>query len=51
MLPAGLDYAAFDFGQNSGPPTAVKKLQTVLAAKGVYSGKIDGHIGEQWRGP
>lgn len=47
LLPVGLDYAAFDFGVNSGPITAVKKLQTVLAAAGVYGGKIDGHIGEQ----
>lgn len=47
VLPAGLDYAAFDFGVNSGPTTAVRKLQTVLVAKGVYAGKVDGHIGEQ----
>lgn len=47
VLPAGLDYAAFDFGVNSGPMTALKKLQTVLAAAGTYKGKIDGHIGEQ----
>ncbi|MGK9055294.1 glycoside hydrolase family 108 protein [Neorhizobium petrolearium] len=47
VLPAGLDYGAFDFGVNSGPTTAVKKVQTVLAAKGVYAGKIDGHIREQ----
>lgn len=47
VLPAGLDYAAFDFGVNSGPVTALKKLQTVLAAAKVYAGKIDGHIGEQ----
>lgn len=33
MLPAGLDYMAFDFGVNSGPATAVKKLQAVLGAK------------------
>ncbi|MFD2814904.1 glycosyl hydrolase 108 family protein [Paracoccus aerius] len=30
LLPAGLDYAAFDFGVNSGPPRAVKTLQKVL---------------------
>ncbi len=30
VLPAGLDYAAFDFGVNSGPMTAVKQLQRVL---------------------
>lgn len=33
MLPAGLDYMVFDFGVNSGPATAVKKLQSVLGAK------------------
>jgi lysozyme family protein len=47
LLPSGLDYAAFDFGVNSGPQTAVKKLQAVLQAKKVYAGNIDGHIGEQ----
>lgn len=47
VLPAGLDYAAFDFGVNSGPSRAVKSLQAVLAAKGGYAGKVDGHIGEQ----
>ncbi len=47
VLPAGLDYAAFDFGVNSSPTRSIKKLQTVLAAKGVYSGEIDGHAGEQ----
>ena len=30
LLPAGLDYAAFDFGVNSGPATAVKHLQKVV---------------------
>lgn len=30
LLPAGLDYEAFDFGVNSGPGTAVRKLQKVL---------------------
>ncbi|TWG90304.1 lysozyme family protein [Mesorhizobium sp. J18] len=30
LLPRGLDYAAFDFGVNSGPATAVKKLQEVI---------------------
>lgn len=40
-LPTGLDYAAFDFGVNSGPMTAVKKLQRVL---GVTQ---DGWIGPQ----
>lgn len=47
LLPSGLDYAAFDFGVNSGPQTAIKKLQAVLQAKKVYAGNIDGHIGEQ----
>lgn len=30
LLPAGLDYAAFDFGVNSGPARAVKVLQKVV---------------------
>lgn len=30
LLPAGLDYAAFDFGVNSGPSRAVKVLQEVV---------------------
>lgn len=47
VLPKGLDYATFDFGVNSGPTRAVKSLQAVLAGKGVYAGKQDGHIGEQ----
>ena len=41
VLPAGLDYAAFDFGVNSGPQRAVKTLQRVLGVK------QDGWIGEQ----
>ncbi|MEQ1403819.1 glycoside hydrolase family 108 protein [Neorhizobium sp. Rsf11] len=41
ILPAGLDYAAFDFGVNSGPTTAVKNLQKVLGIR------EDGHVGEQ----
>lgn len=32
LLPAGLDYAVFDFGVNSGPATAVKKLQKLVGA-------------------
>lgn len=40
VLPIGLDYAAFDFGVNSGPTTAVKKLQKVLGIR------QDGHAGE-----
>lgn len=30
LLPVGLDYAAFDFGVNSGPARAVKTLQRVV---------------------
>lgn len=40
VLPVGLDYAAFDFGVNSGPTTAVKKLQKVLGIR------QEGHAGE-----
>lgn len=46
VLPVGLDLAAFDFSVNSGPKTAVKKLQDVLKKGGVYAGTIDGWIGE-----
>lgn len=38
-LPAGLDYAAFDFGINSGPNRAVKVLQQVIGVP------ADGWIG------
>ena len=38
-LPAGLDYAMFDFGINSGPRRAVEFLQRVLGVK------VDGVIG------
>ncbi len=41
ILPIGLDYAAFDFGVNSGPSRAVKVLQSVLGVR------QDGHVGEQ----
>lgn len=41
VLPKGLDYAAFDFGVNSGPNRAVKVLQQVVGVK------ADGWIGEQ----
>lgn len=44
LLPAGLDYAAFDFGVNSGPPRAVKTLQKVL---GFTGGDVDGWIGAE----
>ncbi|WP_262515620.1 glycoside hydrolase family 108 protein [Agrobacterium tumefaciens] len=33
LLPKGLDYAAFDFGVNSGPATAVRRLQRVLGVR------------------
>ena len=32
-LPAGLDFAVFDFGVNSGPITAKKKLQQTLGVR------------------
>ncbi|MBP1842024.1 lysozyme family protein [Rhizobium petrolearium] len=41
ILPAGLDYASFDFGVNSGPTMGVKKLQKVLGVR------EDGHVGEK----
>lgn len=41
LLPVGLDYAAFDFGVNSGPSRAVKALQKVVGAR------QDGVVGEQ----
>src|SRR5690606_8986088 len=41
VLPKGLDYAAFDFGVNSGPSRAVKVLQAVVGVR------QDGWIGEQ----
>ncbi|WP_234844410.1 glycoside hydrolase family 108 protein [Sinorhizobium meliloti] len=41
LLPPGLDYAAFDFGVNSGPYRAVKTLQKVLGVR------EDGQVGEQ----
>ncbi|MFM2005303.1 MAG: hypothetical protein RLZZ09_958, partial [Pseudomonadota bacterium] len=40
-LPAGLDYAAFDFGVNSGPNRAVKVLQQALGVT------PDGWVGEK----
>ena len=39
ILPEGLDYAAFDFGVNSGPSRAVRYLQKVVGTK------VDGSIG------
>lgn len=38
-LPAGLDYAMFDYAVNSGPVRAVKELQGLLKVP------VDGHIG------
>lgn len=38
-LPAGLDLAVFDFGVNSGPGTAIMRLQKVLGVP------VDGHLG------
>jgi lysozyme family protein len=39
VLPAGVDYAVFDFGVNSGPSRAIKFLQRVVGVK------QDGRIG------
>lgn len=41
LLPDGLDYMAFDFGVNSGPARAVKRLQKVVGADqdGTVGGK------------
>lgn len=41
LLPVGLDYAAFDFGVNSGPARAVKSLQKVVgvAQDGIVGGQ------------
>lgn len=41
LLPSGLDYAACDFGINSGPARAVKTLQKVLGIA------ADGIVGDQ----
>jgi lysozyme family protein len=45
LLPAGLDYALFDFAVNSGAGRAARFLQTLLKARGLYAGDIDGGIG------
>ena len=42
-LPAGLDYAVFDYALNSGPRKAVKDLQRSLGA--LYTGNVDGAMG------
>lgn len=41
LLPVGLDYAAFDYGVNSGPARAVKSLQAVVgvAQDGIVGGQ------------
>ena len=43
QLPAGLDFAVFDAGVNSGCGQAIKWLQAALGS--VYTGIIDGQIG------
>lgn len=43
-LPAGLDYAVFDFAVNSGPARAVKILQQTLGLSGT---DVDGIVGSQ----
>jgi len=42
-LPAGLDYAMFDYALNSGPKKAVKDLQRALGP--LYTGALDGVMG------
>lgn len=49
LLPAGLDYALFDFAVNSGAGRAARFLQTLLKARGLYAGDIDGGIGAKNR--
>lgn len=44
LLPVGVDYAAFDFGVNSGPSRAVKTLQAVVGLTGT---DVDGVVGGQ----
>lgn len=44
-LPVGLDYAMFDFAVNSGVGRAGRFLQTLLKARKVYAGDIDGVLG------
>ncbi|GGE79009.1 glycoside hydrolase family 108 protein [Stappia taiwanensis] len=40
-LPAGLDYAVFDYAVNSGPGRGIRHLQEVLRVR------VDGHLGEK----
>lgn len=44
-LPGGLDYAVVDFGVNSGVGRANRYLQSVLKARKLYAGEIDGIVG------
>ncbi|MFH6786641.1 glycoside hydrolase family 108 protein [Methylobacterium sp. MA0201] len=44
-LPGGLDYAVVDFGVNSGVGRANRYLQSVLKARKLYAGDIDGVVG------
>lgn len=43
--PAGIDYCLFDEAVNSGPVKSIIDLQTALAQRGLYRGKIDGQLG------
>lgn len=47
LLPAGLDYAAFDYGVNSGPARAVKSLQKVVGVTqdGIVGGQTVAAVG------
>ncbi len=45
-LASGVDFVVFDGAVNSGPVQSIKWLQRGLAEQGVYSGGIDGHIGQ-----
>lgn len=47
LLPVGLDYAAFDYGVNSGPARAVKSLQKVVGVTqdGIVGGQTVAAVG------
>lgn len=45
VLPSGLDYCVFDGAVNSGVAQSVKWLQRELAARQLYTLKVDGVIG------